>query len=122
MGPVRVFDEYAAGYHHLDVDKATDLFAEDAVFKEPRFPLIKGKDAIREFLQSEYEKMEKGTYKIMKLSTCVEGNRMAVERRINVRVKAVKEAVGVEGVSLVEFRNGLIQRMTEYFDSKSYSY
>jgi len=47
---------------------------------------------------------------------------MAVEWPISVRVKAAKEAASLEGVYLVEFRNGLIQRITEYFDSKSYSY
>jgi len=43
IDPTKIFDEYAAGYHHLDVDRVIDLFSEDAVFKEPRIPLSREK-------------------------------------------------------------------------------
>lgn len=117
-GPVELFDEYAAGYAHKDVGKVIELFSEDAVFKDPRFKPFIGKQDIKSFLTSEYGKIEE--YRVEKLFTCVQGEKAAVEWRIEVKIKATGEKVSLDGVTLIETRNGLIQSLREYYYSYEY--
>lgn len=113
--PIELFDKYAAGYAHKDVDEAMKLFSEDAVFKDPRFKPFIGKQSIKSFLTSEYGKIEE--YRVEKLFTCVQGEKAAVEWRIEVKIKATGEKVSLDGVTLMETRNGLIQSLREYYYS-----
>ena len=114
---VSLFDNFTASLVSKDLDKLMDLFTEDSsysVYAEGFEPVF-GKQAIRAFSESEFEKFE--NYSVEKLFVCEDENCIVVEWLVKYKKLELNKMVESRGVTIIESKQGLIQNIREYIKS-----
>lgn len=114
---VKLFDGFAACLADKDVDKMMELFAEDAMYVvyAPGFKPLSGKQAIRAFIESELAKFEE--YSVKKLLVCEKEGSIVVEWRVHYKDITLNKTFDLNGVTIIEAKEGLIQSMREYIET-----
>lgn len=127
--PAAVAAAYLAAFSAGDAAKAAELLAPDAVYLdvtigEPQ----NGRDAIRSAVIEPYLKAVPDLKWDMRGAPIVTGGRVAFEWRISGTnsgmwpedVPASGRAFSLDGVSIMEVRDGLIATLTDYYDGLSF--
>ena len=91
-----------------DVDGAAALFTQDARYEEPPRPPLAGREAIRAFLADFAARHSDARFVIGRAIVDPAGDRLAAEWRWSYTRDADGERRAYEGISIVEFRGGLI--------------
>ncbi len=112
---IKLFDAFTEAVVKKDIDKMMSLFNEDAayiVYAQPYKP-VSGKSTLRTFMEDEFKKIE--DYKSKKLFICEKKNSIVVEWVVNFKDPNTGKRNEVQGISIVETKNGKIQTWKEYF-------
>jgi len=112
---IELFDGFVESIKAKDVDKFVNLLAEDATYKGPGVKLLSGKEEIGSFMASEFAKVS--DYSVEKLLTCEKGNAIIVEWRVHYRDVTVNKTFDVNGITIIEAKEGLIHKMREYIET-----
>ncbi len=114
---IEFFDAFADGLAKKDIKKIMNLFAEDATYIVYAFGYkpAKGKQAIKVLIEDDLKKIE--DYSVEKLLVCEKENNLVVEWRIRFKEAASGKKMEMQGVSIIEVRNGLIYNWREYIQS-----
>lgn len=114
---IKLFDDFTDGLAKKDINKIVNLFTEDAtyiVYAEGYKP-ISGKRAIRAFMEDELKKVE--DYSVKKLSVCEKKNSVMVEWRVRYRDVSSDKIFEIQGVSIIDAKDKLIQSWREYIQT-----
>lgn len=109
-----LFDSFTQSIVKKDIEKMMDLFNDDAtyiMYAQPYKP-VSGKHSLRAFMQDEFTKIE--GYKSKKLFVCEKKDSIVVEWLVYFKNPATGKQNEVQGVSIVETKNGKIQTWKEY--------
>lgn len=110
-----LFDSFCEAIAKKDLQKMLSLFNEDAtytVYAQPYKP-ITGKVALKPFMEDEFRKVD--DYKMKKLYACEKKDSMVVEWLVNFKDANTGKRKEVQGISVLEAKNGKIQNWREYF-------
>ena len=112
---VMLFDSFCEAIAKKDLDKMLSLFNDDAVYTvyaQPYKPLI-GKNALRPLMQEEFKKVN--DYRLRKLFACENKDSLVVEWLVDYKDANTGKHNEVQGISIIEAKNGKIQQWKEYF-------
>ena len=112
---VKLFDSFCEAIAKKDLDKMLSLFNDGAVYTvymQPYKP-VTGKNALKPFMQDEFKKVD--DYRVKKLFACESKDSLVVEWMVNYKDAKTGKQNEVQGVSIIEGKNGRIQRWKEYF-------
>jgi ketosteroid isomerase-like protein len=117
---VDLFDRFCAVCVDKDVDRVMEIFTDDAEILESGL-FLRGKKAIREFMEREAPKFS--DYVIEKMRIFEKPDEIAVEWKNHYKYEGRPH--DVLGVIIIKSRDGKIKRMDEYLctsstDSESY--
>jgi ketosteroid isomerase-like protein len=111
----KLFDSFCEAIAKKDLKKMLILFNEDAtytVYAQPYKP-ITGKLALKPFMEDEFRKVD--DYKVKKLFVCEKKDSIVVEWLVNYKDPNAGKTNEVQGISILEAKNGKIQNWKEYF-------
>ncbi|HEX2529325.1 MAG TPA: nuclear transport factor 2 family protein [Geminicoccus sp.] len=127
--PVAVATAYVAAFSAHDAARATSLLAPDAVYLDVTIgePQV-GRDTIRSTVIDPYLKAVPDLHWEMRGAPIATGGRVAFEWRISGTnsgvwpedVPASGHAFSLDGVSVMDVRDGLITSITDYYDGLSF--
>jgi len=113
MDPLHVLHTFGDLLARGDADGAAALFAEDAIYEEPPRPMLKGRAAIRAFIADFAARHTAARFTLGRALVDPpggRGGRVAAEWRWAYTRTADGAGRLYEGISIVEFRDGLIAR------------
>jgi ketosteroid isomerase-like protein len=112
---VKLFDSFCEAIAKKDLNKMLSLFNDDSVYtvySQPYKP-VTGKNALKPFMQDEFKKVD--DYKVKKLFACENKDSIVVEWLVNYKEANTGKQNEVQGISILEAKNGKIQHWKEYF-------
>ncbi len=120
--PRDVLDTYFRAVQARDLDRVSDLFAQDARYEDATFQAqFEGRDAIRQMFEAMFHGLAEPTYQLIR--SVAEADRVAAEWSVEGRhagpmlgVEASGRRMRIRGVSLLEIRRGKIRSVTDYID------
>jgi ketosteroid isomerase-like protein len=117
--PRQAIEALFAAWERLDVDAIAELFADDGVYEDPLVPeSLTGRETIRAGLGPA----------VAELSDCrIETRQLVDEGGVGFVEGYFRSALAGDGgrldfpfAAVVELRDGLIVRLTEYFDTRPF--
>lgn len=122
-----LIENYIGAWNRHDVDAIVAFFADDCYYEDTAFALINwGKDDVRAFCEHSFATMPDMHFDIN--ATFIEGDGVGWEWTVSGNVKN-GEALGVKakdvfvsanGASVTWFRDDLIVKNVDYYDSRSF--
>jgi len=114
---IGLFDSFTDGLAKKDIKKIMNLFTEDATYAVYAlgYKPAKGKQAIKALIEADLKKVE--DYSVNKLFACEKENNLVVEWRVRFREVSSGKNVEMQGVSIMDVKNGLIHNWREYIQS-----
>lgn len=113
--PGKLFDSFTEAIVKKDINKMMNLFNDDAtyiVYAQPYKP-VTGKSSLKPFMEDEFKKIE--DYRSKKLFVCEKKDSIVVEWVVDFKDPVTGKRNEVQGISIVETKNGKIQTWKEYF-------
>lgn len=127
-GPTRdQIESYIAAWNRHDVNAILEYFADDCYYEDTAFALVnRGKEEVRAFCEHSFATMPDMHFDIK--DAFIEGDGLGWEWTVSGSIKdghaigvAVKDAfVSADGASITRFRDGLIIKNVDYYDSRSF--
>jgi len=114
---IKLFDTFAEGLEKKDLNKIVNLFTKDATYivYAQGYKPVQGKQAIRVFMEDELRKLEE--YSVQKLFVCEKKNSIVVEWRVCFKTTSSDKRLEIQGVSIIDVKDGLIQNWREYIQT-----
>lgn len=118
-----LLEEWAAAWKSHDIDRLVRLFTEDCVYEDVALSAVsRGHQELREFAAQTFEVIPDFDLQVRSQFVC--GSRAAIEWIMSgTQAFAVpgfpaegKAFSGLRAVTIMEFRDGRIQRNTDYWD------
>jgi len=113
----KLFDAFTEGLAKKDVNKIVNLFTKDATYVvyAQGYKPVSGKQAIRALMKDELKKVEE--YSVEKLFVCEKKNAIVVEWRVRFKDASSGKRSEIQGVSIIDAKDGLIQNWREYIQT-----
>jgi limonene-1,2-epoxide hydrolase len=114
---IGLFDAFTDGLAEKNIEKIMKLFTEDATYAVYAlgYKPAKGKKAIKALIEADLKKVK--DYNVNKLFVCEKENNLVVEWLVRFREVNSGKIVEMQGVSIMDVKNGLIHNWREYIQS-----
>jgi steroid delta-isomerase-like uncharacterized protein len=123
-----LLDSWASAWSSNDTAKLLPLFTEDVVYEDVTFGAVnKGSENLRKFAAGAFDSFANMTFELKSRIVSADGQRGAMEWIWRGRqtkdfpgLPATNKPFEVRGASVVEFRDGKIDRNSDYWDLATY--
>jgi steroid delta-isomerase-like uncharacterized protein len=123
-----LLDLWASAWSSNDAGKLLPLFTEDVVYEDVTFGAVnKGSDNLRKFATGAFDSFADMTFELKTRFVSADGQRGAMEwvwrgrqTKDFPRLPATNKPFEVRGATVVEFREGKINRNYDYWDLATY--
>jgi len=114
---IKLFDAFTEGLAKKDINKIMNLFTENATYTVYAlgYKPASGKQAIKVLIEADLQKIE--DYNVEKLLACEKKNSLVVEWRVRFKDASSGKNVEIQGVSIIDAKNGMIHNWREYIRS-----
>jgi ketosteroid isomerase-like protein len=112
---LRLFDSFCEALAKKDLNKMMSLFSEDATYVEytSLYTPVMGKHALKPFMENQFRKIDE--YKVKRLYSCEKKDSIVVEWVVNFKDPNTGKRNEIQGITILEARDGKIQNWREYF-------
>jgi ketosteroid isomerase-like protein len=106
-------------YNNFDADKpeTLDMFTDDVVYRDPRFPAFEGKEALKGYLQQLAGENQAMQVDWVYTNIVAEGDQAAVEWLVKTPMEFGRKKFEFSGAAFFKVRDGRICRYTGYWDT-----
>ncbi len=108
--------EFIDAWSNLDAEELASYFTQDAVYHNMPAEPVRGREAIRDFIEGFIAEWSQTDWEILNL--LAEGNLVMVERIDHTRIG--EDTVDLPLVGVFELEDGKIQEWRDYFDMETY--
>jgi len=112
-------EKFRAAVNRFDADRpeTLEIFTDDVVYSESRFPVFRGKEAVKKYLQQLMADHQALQASWEYTNIIVQGNQAAVEWMVRNAVGRGGKKLEIPGSSFLKVRDGKICYYCEYYDT-----